>query len=129
MWNENIKPGDKVYHLGDVVMGNNQEEWLEKHMPKLHGQKRLILGNYDNVFKLVKYFKKIDIWRGFKEYKLLFTHVPVHPSTIGEHRWDGECKCVHGHVHKNSLDDPRYINVSAEVINYTPVNIDSLVTF
>jgi len=34
---------------------------------------------------------------------------------------------IHGHLHANRIDDSRYINVSVEQINYTPVEVDSLI--
>jgi calcineurin-like phosphoesterase family protein len=33
---------------------------------------------------------------------------------------------IHGHVHENTLDDKRYINVSAEVIDYRPKTLREL---
>jgi calcineurin-like phosphoesterase family protein len=34
---------------------------------------------------------------------------------------------VHGHIHARRINDPRYINVCVEQINYTPVSYDWLV--
>jgi calcineurin-like phosphoesterase family protein len=35
---------------------------------------------------------------------------------------------LHGHVHSATLDDTRFINVSAEVIGFRPRNLDELIT-
>ena len=48
-WNSVVKPGDKVYHLGDVLFGTRKEEWMNKNFPRLNGQKRLVVGNHDNI--------------------------------------------------------------------------------
>ena len=134
-WNSVVKPQDKVYHLGDVYFGN--QEAAGKIVSRLNGHKRLILGNHDDGKSVVfqKYFDKVQLWRMFKEDGLLFTHVPVHPSTLGEDRFDkftgmGKIKQrmvnVHGHIHQNPSPDGPYICVCVEQVNYTPVHIDQL---
>ena len=67
-------------------------------------------------------FGKILMWRMFPDLGLLLTHVPVHYSGL-EFKVS---KNVHGHIHEKNIDDERYINVSVEQINYTPVHIDTL---
>jgi calcineurin-like phosphoesterase family protein len=120
-WNNVVKDGDIIYHLGDVYFGKSNTSNFNH---RLKGRKRLILGNHDTGKDpiLLNMFEKILVWRMFPEFKLLLTHVPVHESSLEVK----VLKNVHGHVHKNSLTDERYINVSVEMINYTPVNIDSL---
>jgi len=118
-YNSVVKDGDIVYHLGDVYF-----EHGHRALSKLKGRKRLILGNHDNgkASYLQTNFQKIMMWRMFPEFGLLLTHVPVHESSLGIKAH----KNVHGHIHQRKLADERYINVSVEVINYTPVHIDSL---
>ena len=118
-WNSVVKDGDIVYHLGDVYFGD-----LGQCLNRCRGRKRLILGNHDDGKdpELQRSFGKIMMWRMFPEFGLLLTHVPVHESSLGIKAH----KNVHGHIHQRKLADDRYINVSVEAINYTPVNIDSL---
>lgn len=129
-WNSIVKPGDKVYHLGDVLFGNNKEEWMNKNFPRLNGQKRLIVGNHDNVVMMSKggWFGKVELWRNFSEFGLLLTHVPVHQSTLKEsHRFgEGGMVNVHGHIHQNPSPEGPYKCVCVEQTNYTPVNIEDL---
>jgi calcineurin-like phosphoesterase family protein len=54
--------------------------------------------------------------------EFILTHCPIHPSQL-EYRYKYN---IHGHVHENSINDPRYINVSAEVIDYTPKTLEEL---
>lgn len=125
-WNSVVKPGDKVYHLGDVYMGSGEYAW--EILKRLHGQKRLILGNHDDPTSkvLTKWFRKINLWRVWKDHGLLFTHVPVHPSTIskrdGTTRWIN----VHGHIHNNKSPDGPYRCVCVEQTNYTPIHIEDI---
>ena len=129
-WNSAVKPGDKVYHLGDVLFGENKLEWITTNFPKLNGQKRLIVGNHDNIKMMAQsgVWGKIDMWRMFPEFGLLFTHVPVHESTLKEnHRWgEGKMLNVHGHIHQNPSPTPNHRCVCVEQINYTPINIEEL---
>lgn len=123
-WNKVVKPGDHVYHLGDVVFGD-KEQWMKQHWSRLCGKKRLIVGNHDNI-KLMAvggWFQKIEMWYKFEH--LLFTHVPVHQTTLSEHRFSGKqmINC-HGHIHQNPSPVGPYKCVCVEQTNYTPVNIE-----
>lgn len=117
-WNNVVKDNDIVYHLGDVYFSSKG-----KVMERLKGRKRLILGNHDTIDNYTtQHFQKIMVWRKFPEFKLLLTHVPVHPSSL-------EMKVthnIHGHIHDKNIDDERYINVGVEQTNYAPVNIEEL---
>ena len=126
-WNKTIKPGDKVYHLGDVFMGP-KDEFIKK-WKRLNGQKRLILGNHDDA----KFFAKnelvaqILVWRMFPEHGLLLTHVPVHESTLYEGRFKGKDSInVHGHIHQNPAPSPKHRVVCVEHIDYTPIHIEEV---
>jgi calcineurin-like phosphoesterase family protein len=54
----------------------------------------------------------------------ILSHCPVHPQELTYKRAHYN---IHGHVHENSLDDPKYINVCAEMIDYTPVEFSKLI--
>lgn len=117
-WNRTVKDDDIVYHLGDVYFGQGHTV-----LHRLRGRKRLILGNHDNGKdqNLQKHFQKILVWRMFPEFNCLLSHVPVHESALYKVGYN-----VHGHVHRSSLPDPRYINVSVEVRDYTPTSIEEI---
>lgn len=123
-WNSVVKPEDKVYHLGDVYFGNQHE--ADIILSRLMGKKRLIVGNHDCVYGkgnvLHKHFKKIYMWRLFKEHNMVLTHVPIHEDNFRKVEYN-----VHGHIHQNDPSGPKYINVSVERTNYTPVHIEEVV--
>jgi len=135
-WNSVVKDGDIVYHLGDVFF-RQENPPIYTILERLQGRKRLILGNHDNGKSpvLQKYFQKIMGWRHFRaDFGLLLTHVPVHPSVLGEGRFGhNKMRNVHGHLHTNrvmrkgyGIPDENYVNVSVKQINYTPVHIEEI---
>lgn len=118
-WNSVVGVNDKVYHLGDV--GFKSFSQLQAIFNRLNGTKVLIKGNHDN-FKLAQYaqlFKDVRAYHVLDKY--ILSHVPIHPESLS--RWKAN---IHGHLHANVLKDPRYINVSVERINYTPINFEEI---
>lgn len=121
-WNSVVKPQDKVYHLGDFACGVKSQGYLTGLMHRLHGHKRLILGNHDRItMDAYKGFDTIELWTGgkFKYANFVASHIPLRHDQMRDGAFN-----VHGHIHQNVIDDPRYINVCVEQINYTPVHLD-----
>lgn len=124
MWNDTVRPGDKVYHLGDVVINRKYLSILDR----LNGDKVLIKGNHD-IFKLedyTKYFR--DIRGSHKMSDYILSHIPIHPESLA--RWCGGN--FHGHLHTNRVMagdciDPRYFNVSVEQIGFKPILFEDAV--
>lgn len=118
-WNETVKDEDIVYHLGDVYFGPATGKDI---LPRLRGRKRLLLGNHDDGKDILlhKTFQKIGLWRMFREMGVLLTHVPIHETSLQD------LVNVHGHIHNNQpTPSSRHFNVSVEMINYTPVSIET----
>ena len=124
-WNSVVGPGDRVYHLGDVVIARKNLSILYA----LNGRKKLIRGNHD-IFKLEDYTPFFDDILGshkLGEEGFLLTHIPVHPESLA--RWSGGN--IHGHLHANYVKepkwgkrDPRYLCVSVEQTNFTPISLE-----
>jgi len=123
-WNKLVKPGDLVYHLGDVALNHTDKE-LTSLLHRLNGRKRLIVGNHDRIKSPVLQicFEKIELWKGFHEHNFTCSHMPLKQG----HFRDGEYN-VHGHIHNSPAKmEPCYINISVEVVGYAPVHVDTLV--
>jgi len=126
-WNRVVKPSDKIYHLGD--MGYVNATQFDHFMSRLNGVKVLIRGNHDDHLKLsqlVKHFKDVRAMHILD--KMLLTHIPIHPSSLGRWRMN-----IHGHLHNNIVrhmntneEDLRYLNVCVECTNYTPIDFESV---
>lgn len=112
-WNMVVKPQDHVYHLGDVAM---HKEALAT-VKRCAGHKRLIFGNHD-IYD-VKYYREVGFEKFFGTRRLdniIFSHYPIHPRSIGKADLN-----AHGHTHNNWSPSGSYLNLSVEMINYTPV--------
>lgn len=137
-WNGVVKPKDTVYHLGDVVINRKALSTLDR----LNGRKILIKGNHD-IFKLqdyIKYFEDIRAYKVLPHHGIICSHIPIHPDSM--YRWKLN---IHGHLHGNTVkqtlklyyctdkglqtyasEDSRYMCVSVEQINYTPISLDTI---
>ena len=121
-WNETVKPTDKVYHLGDVVINRKALSILHR----LNGDKVLIKGNHD-IFKLEDYTRHFRDIRGYHVMNgMILSHIPVHPESKGRFRCN-----IHGHLHSNRVMltdkygrdriDPFYFSVCVEQTDFRPI--------
>lgn len=120
--NSVVKKNDKVYFLGDLAWNSAGLQLVER----MAGNKTLVMGNHDNMMSQ-KYLAKIGKLQGAvclsKHINAVLTHIPVHPCQF-KGRFDYN---IHGHLHSHVLPDPRYLNVSLERIDYTPINLAEVI--
>ena len=114
-----VAPQDRVYMLGDVCI-NRRSLFL---LSRLAGRLVLVKGNHD-IFKIEDYLKYFDDIRAYVVQKdgdgnkVILSHIPVHPESINRFGTN-----IHGHLHYNKVDDKRYICVSLEHTNYSPIQV------
>ena len=119
-WNTVVRPQDRVYHLGDVAINRRCLPILSR----LNGKKVLIKGNHD-IFPLkdyTPYFEDIRAYKVLPRHGVICSHIPVHPNQM-QKRW---VLNIHGHMHQNTLEDDRYVNICVEHTDYTPVDLDTI---
>jgi calcineurin-like phosphoesterase family protein len=133
LWNERVRPKDKVYHCGDVVINRKYLSVLSR----LNGDKVLIKGNHD-IFKIEDYTQYFRDVRGYHVMNgCILSHVPVHPASLERFGCN-----IHGHLHANRVlkaqgvdastgtvlyskeIDPRYFNVSVECTDFAPMLLE-----
>ena len=110
LWNERVRPKDKVYHLGDVVINRK----VLSIMSRLNGDKVLIRGNHD-IFKMedyTKYFRDIRSYHVMNG--MILSHVPIHADSIARFGVN-----IHGHTHSNRVMRPRGVDVRTGQILYS----------
>lgn len=94
------------FHTVNVTLGNHCTDKTER--------KRVIrelMIEHDN-FSVHGIISKFGFW---------LSHAPIHPDEMYR-----KVANVHGHVHNNSIDDERYINVSCEAIDYKPITLEDI---
>lgn len=129
LWNATVKPDDKVYHLGDVVINRR----ALSIMHRLNGDKVLIKGNHD-IFKLQDYTEHFRDIRGYHVMNgLILSHIPVHESQLERFGCN-----IHGHLHSNRVMrvkhkgatpeiDPRYFSVCVEQTDFKPILFEEVI--
>jgi calcineurin-like phosphoesterase family protein len=129
-WNERVRPNDKVYHLGDVVMSRKSLPIMNR----LNGDKVLIRGNHD-IFKDEDYTPYFRSLRGYHVMNgMILSHIPVHPESLGRFGVN-----IHGHLHANrvmlsgfngkitDIVDTRYHCVCVEQTDFAPILFEDVI--
>ena len=118
-WNKTVSKRDKVFLCGDIRMEKGDYSILSR----LNGNITVVLGNHElgqHVPELLKYVDKVAGSIAYKGY--IITHIPIHPDEM--QRWVAN---IHGHTHEKSIDSNKYINVSCEALDYTPMEFTRLI--
>lgn len=130
---DTVTKRDTLWMLGDTCFTIN-EMWRIREIANRVQTLNFIPGNHctDNQERLAIYkqflaedlFKKTGSMFKYKEFWL--THPPIHSEELR-----GKMN-IHGHTHfhvmggEHGVPDKRYINVSCEQINYTPISFDEI---
>lgn len=130
-WNETVRPNDKVYHLGDVVINRR----ALPTMARLNGDKVLIRGNHD-IFRdeeYRKYFRELRAYHVMNG--MILSHIPLHPESLGRFGTN-----IHGHLHSGRVMkewgqgderaqrtiDTRYHCVCVEQTDFAPILLEDV---
>ena len=128
-WNETVKPTDKVYHLGDVVINRK----ALNIMYRLNGDKVLIRGNHD-IFRDEEYRQHFRELRAYHVMNgMILSHIPIHSESLGRFGVN-----IHGHLHANRVQvrgfngkpmgiDNRYHCVCVEQTDFRPILFEDVI--
>jgi len=129
-WNDRVRPTDKVYHLGDVVMSRKSLAIMDR----LNGDKVLIRGNHD-IFKdedYRKYFRELRAYHVMNG--MILSHIPIHSESLGRFGVN-----IHGHTHadrvmrplatsgRSDVVDVRYHCVCVEQTDFAPILFEDVI--
>jgi calcineurin-like phosphoesterase family protein len=143
-WNEVVEDEDLVIHLGDFSFAS--PDYTRDILDCLRGHKRIVLGNHDSSAKKMEEIGFEKVWgnrkqakygdnqfwmrytvnTGNREVPLVLSHAPL-PDLKGFGQFN-----IHGHIHSNNHPQeiggikPWHVNVSVDVNNYYPVNINDI---
>ena len=134
-WNDRVRPNDKVYHLGDVVINRKALPTLAR----LNGDKVLIRGNHD-IFRddeYREYFRELRAYHVLNG--MILSHIPVHEASLGRFGTN-----IHGHLHATRVKkawgvaartgevlygsqlDVRYHCVCVEQTDFAPILLEDV---
>jgi calcineurin-like phosphoesterase family protein len=112
-WNDTVRPNDKVYHLGDVVINRKSLKTLSR----LNGDKVLIRGNHD-IFPDVEYREYFRELRAYHVMNgMILSHIPLHEASLGRFGVN-----IHGHLHTNRVKKARGIDAKTGATLYSTEN-------
>jgi calcineurin-like phosphoesterase family protein len=132
-WNRVVRPQDLIIVLGDWIWTGGAADIIKERIKLFNGRIVLVLGNHDKkgytwyMANGVQFCCDRFVWE-FNGKKILFVHDPAHVSVEERQKYQ---YVIHGHLHQNSplirhIDGCTFVNVSVEKINYTPLNLTTL---
>jgi calcineurin-like phosphoesterase family protein len=116
--NSVLEPGDTLYHLGDVAWSQKSFDWFVKNL-RQDIKINCIRGNHDNRWKESKIISWDVLELKLEGLKFFLSH---YPHLSWPNRFHGSIH-LFGHVHGNLKGVGRSMDVSANMINYTPISI------
>lgn len=136
-WNELVSWDDEVYHLGDVMLGDNS--YGLSCLKQLSGQIHIIRGNHDTDARLELYkdcYNVVEISEGkYFKYNNYHFYLSHYPCLTGNYDEDKPLKArmisLAGHCHyKNKfqdMDKGLIYHVEVDAHNCYPVLIDNII--
>ena len=134
-WNEIIGPEDEVYHLGDVMLNDN-EHGLEC-IKRLNGKIHILIGNHDTdtrieLYKTCPNIVSIDDAKEIKigKYYFWLCHYPTITANYDDDKpWAKHLINIYGHTHQQSKfynDNPYMYCVCLDAHNNYPVSLEQI---
>jgi calcineurin-like phosphoesterase family protein len=131
--NARVKPGDLVYHLGDMFWRTFSPISALDVMNRLHGQHYYILGNHEEMFEKASFLKHSFVWVRERE-KIRPIGGPKAGIVLDHYAgrvWRGSHNGawqLYGHSHGNlpELDTLLAFDVGVDVNDFAPVSLDEV---
>lgn len=138
-WNSIVKPGDDVWHLGDVMLSKHNETQALEWVNSLNGNIHLILGNHDTDSRIsilkdacpnivsYDYAYRMKV----SGVNMFLSHFPALTSNEGHgHNIYNSIISVHGHTHQKDtfVDNICMYHAGMDSHGCFPVNIDEIVS-
>ncbi len=122
-WNDRVKPGDIVYHLGDFAFHKKADE-VKQLANRLNGQIHLVYGNHD--WKPTHKAEGCFVWRGHKKL-IKIDGIKISLNHYAEEVW--WCShhggwMLHGHSHGTMPVRGMRVDVGVDGWQYCPVDFN-----
>jgi len=119
-WNEKVKAGDRIYHIGDFSFATPS-----KYLKRLTGQKYFIHGNHD-------YIKDHELigWVWIKNYhELKIGNQTIILNHYAQRVWNKMHRGawhLFGHSHGNLPPYGKSFDVGVDCFNYSPISFEEV---
>ena len=135
-WNETVSPEDVVYHLGDVMLGDNS--YGISCLEQLNGHIKIIPGNHDtatrlSLYKLLPNIEVLGLAEmiKYKKYNFYLSHHPTMTSNLEKAPYlRMHLINLYGHTHQTSNfynDMPFMYHVGVDSHDGYPVLLDDII--
>ena len=135
-WNETVSPDDIVYHLGDLMLGDNAHGI--ECVKRLNGHIKLIRGNHDTDarWKLYGTLPNVELigWADVIKYKKYNFYLSHHPTMTSNLEKAPHLRMhlinLYGHTHqmgKFYQDMPYMFHVGLDSNNNRPILLDDAI--
>ena len=135
-WNSVVQPDDIVYHLGDVMLGDNA--YGISCLEQLNGQIKIIPGNHDtptrlSLYKLLPNVEVLGLAEmiKYKKYNFYLSHHPTMTSNLEKAPYlRMHLINLYGHTHQQKpfyQDIPFMFHVGMDSNNCTPILLDDAI--
>lgn len=129
-WNSVVSKADTVYCVGDFSFHGKSSD-VKAILDQLNGNKYLIKGNHDNLSD-AKYVEA-GFSAVYREFFLAYDGTIIFMQHIPnlERARDDYDVYIHGHTHDRDpdWDTPNRFNCCVEKINYTPIDLDDVISY
>ena len=135
-WNKVVNPEDTVYHLGDVMLGDNA--YGIACLKRLNGNIKIIPGNHDTSsrLKLYRELENVEVlglaeMLKYKKYNFYLSHHPTITSNLEKAPYlRMHLINLFGHTHQQNkfyMSMPYMFHVGMDSNNCTPVLLDDAI--
>lgn len=134
-WNAVVKPDDEIYHLGDVMLGDNEVGM--NYLKQLNGKIHIVVGNHDTDTRIALYKEApnvVEIAQAikikYKGYHFYMSHYPSFTGSLQQEDLKKTTCNLFGHTHQFTnfyQNIPFMYHVGMDSHNCTPITIDKVI--
>lgn len=136
-WNSIVQPDDIVYHLGDVMLGDN--EYGLECLKQLNGQIKLIRGNHDSDvrWKIYNELPNVELlgWSTMIKYRKYYFYLSHFPTLCSNYDTDKLLRtkiinlCGHSHTKEplNNIENGIIYHCELDANDNKPVLLDNII--
>jgi calcineurin-like phosphoesterase family protein len=123
-WNEQVKPTETIYHLGDF--NYRSEKLTSWYLSRLNGHIHLIYGNHDDKFarKFARLFASVQEvkYLEMNNTKITLYH---YAQRVWRNSHRGAWQ-LYGHSHSSLPNYHRSMDVGVDAVGYRPISFDEI---